>query len=195
MSNKEKRERVKERLRKRVEAATEFLVKKSEKELPTIKTSNQSIITSEQSTKKIIHLLLDSMIIHEIINNENIVEELTKKIQGTEKNLVLVDRILIETIHMEKQEYSVSLTQDQIIKSLRKIGTVKKIQIDYADKEMLKAREIFDSKKYVNEEGVPLSVTDCILLQMHLTEQVQLITRDRLLIKAAEIEGVPITPI
>jgi len=195
MSNKEKRERAKERLRKRVEAATEFVGKKTKKELPTIKISNQSIKTSEQSTKKITHLLLDSMIIHEIINNENIVEKLTKKIQGTEKNLVLVDRILIETIHMEKQEYSVSLTQDQIIKSLRKVGTVKKIQIDYADKEMLKAREIFDSKKYVNEEGIPLSVTDCILLQMHLTKQVQLITRDSLLIKAAEAEGVPITPI
>jgi len=183
-----KRERRKERDRKRREEATKFLDKKSEKELPTIK-------TSEQSTKKITHLLLDSMIIHEIINNENIIENLTKKIQGTEKNLVLVDRILIETIHMEKEEYSVSLIQDQIIESVRKIGTVKKIQIDHADKEMIKAREIFDSKKYVNEEGIPLSETDCILLQMHLTKRVQLITRDRLLIKAAEAEGVPITPI
>ncbi len=190
-----KRERRKEKDRKRREEATKFLDKKSEKELSTIKISNQNIKTSEQSTEKITYLLLDSMIIHEIINNENIVEKLTKKIQGTEKNLVLVDRILIETIHMEKQEYSMSLTQDQIIKSLRKIGTVKKIQIDHADKEMIKAREIFDSKKYVNEKGVPLSVTDCILLQMHLTEQVQLITRDRLLIKAANTEGVPITPI
>lgn len=195
MSKREKRERRKVREDKKRKEATKFLDKKSEKELPTIKISNQSIKTSEQSTEKIIHLLLDSMIIHEIINNENIVEKLTKKIQGTEKNLVLVDRILIEIIHMEKQEYGVSLTQDQIIESLRKIGTVKKIQIDYADKEMLKAREIFDSKKYVNEKGVPLSVTDCILLQMHLTERVQLITLDRLLIKAAEVEGVPITPI
>ena len=191
----EKRQRKKERERKMVVEATKFLDKKSEKELPTIKISNQSIKTSEQTTKKIIHLLLDSMIIHEIINNENIVEKLTKKIQGTEKNLVLIDRILIETIHMEKQEYNVLLTQDQIIESLREIGTVKKIQIDYADKEMIKAREIFDSKKHVNDEGVQLSETDCILLQMHLTKRVQLITRDRLLIRAAEAEGVPITRI
>jgi len=191
----EKRQRKKERERKMVVEATKFLDKKSEKELPTIKISNQSIKTSEQTTKKIIHLLLDSMIIHEIINNENIVEKLTKKIQGTEKNLVLIDRILIETIHMEKQEYNVLLTQDQIIESLREIGTVKKIQIDYADKEMIKARKIFDSKKHVNDEGVQLSETDCILLQMHLTKRVQLITRDRLLIKAAEVEGVPITRI
>ncbi len=191
----EKRQRKKERERKMVVEATKFLDKKSEKELPTIKISNQSIKTSEQTTKKIIHLLLDSMIIHEIINNENIVEKLTKKIQGTEKNLVLIDRILIETIHMEKQEYNVLLTQDQIIESLREIGTVKKIQIDYADKEMIKARKIFDSKKHVNDEGVQLSETDCILLQMHLTKRVQLITRDRLLIRAAEAEGVPITRI
>ena len=151
------------------------------------------IKTITQDSKKILkRLLLDSMIIHQMINNSSN-QIFVNDVSNYNLCLIVLDRILIETIHMEKQEYGVSLTTPDIIEKLERIGPVETIPVDHASPDMIAARELCDSKKYVNSNGVGLSATDCMLLQMHLKGAGELITRDKTLINAAKNEGRPLT--
>ena len=146
----------------------------------------------KDSGKNITKLLIDTMIIHKLINGQSIYK-IVPGISRYTINLIVLDRILIETIHMEKQEYNVQITTQDIIKKLQKIGTVTSMNIDHASKDMIKARELSDSKKYVNDKGIPLSMTDCILLQTYLKLQdVKLVTFDKTLRNAANIEKVSV---
>lgn len=133
-------------------------------------------------------LLLDSMIIHQILNGHP-VRAFTRAMSNPNKTLLILDRILIETIHMEKYEYGVSLTREQIIDKLKVIAPVEILQVDHASTEMINSRNIYDSAKYVNSKGTALSETDCILLQMHLNNSADLVTHDKTLIMAAGQEG------
>ena len=151
------------------------------------------IKTITPDSKKILKkLLLDSMIIHKMINNSS-GQIFVNDVSNYNLCLIVLDRILIETIHMEKQEYDVSLTKSDIIEKLERVGPVETIQVDHASLDMIAARELCDSRKYVNSDDVGLSATDCMLLQMHLKGAGDLLTHDKTLINAAEREGRPLT--
>ncbi len=151
-------------------------------ELPEI-----SIISDQQSLKTI-GLLLDTVIIHHLINGKPI-HEFVKDIYDPIR-LVVLDRILIETQHMEKHKYDISVTTQQIIDRLETIGTVDKIQLDHAKEPVINARELYESKKYVDSFGKELSETDCILLCMSLAlDDVKLVTQDKMLIFALQKEA------
>ena len=142
----------------------------------------------KDSDKNTVKLLLDTMIIHELINGISI-HDIVHDISNRSVNFILIDRILIETTHMERQEYGVHITSEDIVNKLEEIGTVDKMQLDHASEDIIKAREMYESKKYVNEKQVPLSETDCILLQMSLgLQDVQLVTHDKTLKDAIQKE-------
>ena len=151
------------------------------------------IKTITQDSKKILkRLLLDSMIIHQMINNSSS-RVFVNDVSNYNLCLVVLDRVLIETIRMEKHEYGVSLTTPDIIERLERIGPVETIPVDHASPDMIAARELCDSQKYVNSNDVGLSATDCMLLQMHLKGAGELVTHDKTLIHAAKSEGRPLT--
>ena len=138
--------------------------------------------------KKTVKLLLDTMIIHQLINGKSI-NELTSVTSDDDIVLVVLDRILIETENMEKAEYQVFISGQQLVDKLEGIGTVEKIYVDYAKQHIVNAIDLFNSKKYVNDKGVPLSETDCILLENALLlDDVKLITQDKTLIDAIQKE-------
>ena len=147
---------------------------------------------TKDSKKKLKRLLLDSMIIHQMINNPS-KQIFVNDVSNYNICLIVLDRILIETINMEKQEYAVSLTKSDIIEKLEQIGSVEIIPVDHASKDMIVARDLCESKKYVNDQGIGLSATDCMLLQIHLKGEAELATRDKTLIDAAQKEGRPLT--
>ena len=142
----------------------------------------------EHPEKKSVNLLLDTMIIHQLINGKSI-HELTDYIYNSSLKLIVLDRILIETEHMEKDKYGVLVTGADIINELEKVGTVESIRLNHATEPLINARELYQSKKYVNSYGVELSETDCILLQMALTlDDVTLVTQDKTLMRALQKE-------
>lgn len=143
---------------------------------------------------KTLRMVLDSMIVHQIINDketEKIIEYIKK---SSNSKIMVIDRILNETINMEEKEYGRKHTQNSIINKIAKVGEVKTFNVNHAAPSMIRAREIADSKKYVNDKGIGLSYTDCILLILHVERFANVMTRDKLLIRAAESEGRKIIP-
>ncbi len=146
------------------------------------------IKTDQTNVKKSTKLLLDTMIIHQLLDGKSI-HELAGINPNDNVELVILDRILIETKHMESDKFNRRLDANEISDKLEKIANVTHVTIDYASEEMLRAKELYESKKYVNGKGTPLSETDSILLQKALTiEGVRLITQDKTLIFAFEKE-------
>lgn len=140
----------------------------------------------QQSETKTVDLLLDTMIIHQLLNGASIHD-----LADTGNNpirLVVLDRILIETEHMEKTKYDVTVEGQEMVGKLEEIGTVKKIQLDHATEPLINARELYLSKKYANDQGEELSETDCILLQMAMELDARLITQDKTLMRAWQKE-------
>lgn len=153
--------------------------------------SRTTIKTIQKSGAAPRNLLLDTMIIHQLINGQPIGMLVSKS--SASDNLVILDRILHETINMEKEKYGVSFTSEEIMEKLQQSGKIEIIQVDHASEEITNARTIYESKKYSNEDGIALSETDCILLGMHLARRGDLVTFDRALIEAADLEGRPAT--
>ena len=71
---------------------------------------------------KTLRMVLDSMIVHQIINDketEKIIEYIKK---SSNSKIMVIDRILNETINMEEKEYGRKHTQNSIINKIAKVG-------------------------------------------------------------------------
>ncbi len=134
-------------------------------------------------------LLLDTMIIHQLINGTTM-QDLGYDVQTQNLEFILLDRILIETKNMEYHEYNRVLDiEDDVINKLNKLGTVTRITLDHASKQIIQAKKLYESKKYQNADKIPLSETDCILLQIALdAKDCKLVTFDATLIHAYDME-------
>lgn len=139
-------------------------------------------------------LLLDTMIVHKIINDKPITKKLKKIISTRNIRLIIPDGIIFETRHMEYDRFDRAITGEEIKDKVKCIGQLVIKKIDHASEYALKANEIFESKKYVDEYDKSLSQRDCMLLQLHLLGTMDLITEDNLLIDAAKQEGRAIVP-
>jgi len=155
------------------------------------KMTPQSQITLSQ--KNVFHCLLDTMIIHSILNDE---EDVLKHIQIHTQNknveFVILDRILKETKNMEKTEYNENFTNEQILKKINRFGKIKQEVVDWNSDEGHAALEIHDSKKYVDKNGEPLSESDCFLMVWAQKNSWEIITRDNLLRTASKENNVKI---
>ncbi|ABK78311.1 ribosomal protein S27E [Cenarchaeum symbiosum A] len=126
-------------------------------------------------------LLLDTMIIHRLLDGSSI-NEFKDGLTDKDITFILLDRILTETIHMEKHEYGAVLTSEEIVERLGKMATVEKRELNHAEDYMLDAKDLFESGRYVDAQGKPLSMTDCTLLKYAMKwDDMELVTQDRTL--------------
>jgi len=142
-------------------------------------------------TSTVVKLLLDTMIIHQLLEGKPI-HELIDCNPHDIVELVVLDRVLIETKNMEKDKFNSMLDVQEITDRLSRIGGLTCIQVDHASVEVARAMELFESKRYIGNKGVPLSMTDCILLETALKmrkDDVILLTLDKALMDALEKEG------
>lgn len=151
----------------------------------------------QRKTSEKIHkdLLLDTMMIHDYLSGIDISKNLQLRSGRNDLKIILLDRIIRETINMSRDRYGKNFQYDEIIQKISQLGHTRIEKIDHASKSSLRARELFESEKYKNDLGVPLSETDCLLLVWYLENDVDLITRDRLMIDASTQEGRTIKPL
>ncbi len=128
--------------------------------------------------------------------SKNIVEKIKKRLHKYNSKLILLDRIEQETISMKIDKYNKTYTNEDIENALFEISkNYEKIKVDYLNKEIIDAERIYLEEKYVNPNtGEPLSLVDCILLKVHVTQALlshpaSLFTSDSTLQKATLSEG------
>jgi len=150
------------------------------------------------------YFLLDSMILHQIFNdNEILCSELLKYTERKRPYFYLLDSILNEWYNMEKTKHNeknpgfdnkVNRISEVILK-LKKIGKAKVDQLHeinenfrkYSEK-LTEAKNLCDEEKYENKDGEPLSEKDCRLLKFTLAYSWTLVTCDNALIDATKEE-------
>ncbi|MBC8502044.1 MAG: hypothetical protein H8D35_02825 [Nitrosopumilus sp.] len=127
--------------------------------------------------------------------SENIVEKIKKRLLKYNSKLILLDRIEKETISMKYTKYNKTYTNENIEDALFEIGNYEKIKVDYLNKEIIDAERIYLEEEYKNPNTAePLSLVDCILLKVHVTQALlsrpaSLFTSDATLQKATLSEG------
>ena len=127
--------------------------------------------------------------------SKNIVEKIKKRLHKYNSKLILLDRIEQETISMKIEKYNKTYTNEDIEDALFEIGNYEKIKVDYLNKEIIDAERIYLEEKYKNPNTAePLSLVDCILLKVHVTQALlshpaSLFTSDSTLQKATLSEG------
>jgi len=139
-------------------------------------------------------ILLDTMIIHEILVGDDVVKKLQKRLREYDSKLILLDRVGIEAINMEKKKYNRIYTYDEIEEAVKKTGPYEIIQVDHAHPEIIKAKDLSDNGMNLGQDYEDLSYADCILLRVHLTHvfltrPASLLTRDNALGRVAKSEG------
>lgn len=123
---------------------------------------------------------LDSMIIHSIINDEpKTINDIIDHSKNKNVEFILLDLILDETINMELDKHNQAYTPEEIFALLENhLEKVDRKEINLFSKEAHEAFKIFESKKYKNTEGEPLSETDCYLLVWSVKNSYEVLTRD-----------------
>ena len=127
--------------------------------------------------------------------SENIVEKIKKRLHKYNSKLILLDRIEKETISMKDTKYNKTYSNEDIEDALFEIGNYEKIKVDYLNKEIIDAKRIYLEEEYKNPNTAePLSLVDCILLKVHVTQALlsrpaSLFTSDATLQKATLSEG------
>lgn len=135
------------------------------------------------------HFLVDTMVVHEIINKTDVMDKLKKYAGKRNPTIFILDRTVDETHNMEMHEYSQMYSREEILSILKGQCQVEFIEVNWKSKRAQQALKIYESKQYVNKDGIPLSKTDAILLVWALDNSWILITRDMTLVKASKEEG------
>ena len=126
--------------------------------------------SSKTTSKQSDDILLDSMIIHHILASGNIVKNLQNIMNEYDSKFILLDKVNEEFKNMEQREYGKTYTDEHIEEKLSKIGMFEKISVDYENKEIIKAKIMYQSEKYYDLYGENISYVDYILLQVHITQ-------------------------
>jgi len=129
------------------------------------------------------------MVVHEIINKTDVMDKLKKYAGKRNPTIFILDRTVDETHNMEMHEYSQMYSREEILSILKGQCQVEFIEVNWKSKRAQQALKIYESKQYVNKDGIPLSKTDAILLVWALDNSWVLITRDMTLVKASREEG------
>ena len=135
------------------------------------------------------NLLLDANIIFDVFdNNEDIITKLKNYQGGENLQFLALDRVIIEFINMLGHEHQKKTDQIEIIEKLMTLGKLKTPTLDHNSELAYKARELYESEKYKSKDGVPLSETDCLLLEFTIENGCVLVTHDNTLYEATKNE-------
>ena len=133
--------------------------------------------------------LLDANIIFDVFDgNEDIITKLKNYQGGENLQFLALDRVIIEFINMLGHEHQKKTDQVEIIEKLMTLGKLKTPTLDHNSELAYKARELYESEKYKSKDGVPLSETDCFLLEFTIENGCVLVTHDIPLYEATKNE-------
>ena len=133
--------------------------------------------------------LLDANIIFDVFDgNEDIITKLKNYQGGENLQFLALDRVIIEFINMLGHEHQKKTDQIEIIEKLMTLGKLKTPTLDHNSELAYKARELYESEKYKSKDGVPLSETDCLLLEFTIENGCVLVTHDNALYEATKNE-------
>ena len=85
-------------------------------------------------------------------------------------------------------EFQKKVSIVEVIEKLNTLGKLKTPTLDHNSELAYKARELYESEKYKSKDGVPLSETDCFLLEFTIENGCVLVTHDIPLYEATKNE-------
>ena len=133
--------------------------------------------------------LLDTNIIFDVFDgNEDVITKLKNYQGGENLQFLALDRVIIEFINMMDYVHHKNTDQVEVIKKLMTLGKLKIPTLDHNSEFAYKARELCESEEYKSKDGVPLSETDCYLLEFTIENGCVLVTHDNVLYKATKKE-------
>ena len=133
--------------------------------------------------------LLDTNIIFDVFDgNEDVITKLKNYQGGENLQFLALDRVIIEFINMLGHEHQKKTDQIEIIDKLMTLGKLKTPTLDHNSEFAYKARELCESEEYKSKDGVPLSETDCFLLEFTIENGCVLVTHDNALYEATKNE-------
>ena len=133
--------------------------------------------------------LLDTNIFFDVFDgNEEIITKLKNYQGGENLQFLALDRVIIEFINMMDYVHHKNTDQVEVIKKLMTLGKLKIPTLDHNSEFAYKARELCESEEYKSKDGVPLSETDCYLLEFTIENGCVLVTHDNVLYKATKKE-------
>ena len=138
-------------------------------------------------------LLLDSVIIYDIFmapgagaRLNNYLEK--KPLWGNDLLFLTLDRVITEFKNMMKYKFAEEFEYVQVCGQLFRLGRFQDVKLDTRAEYAHKAEELCKSEKYTNDDGVPLSLVDCYLLEYAIEHSCKLVTRDNALVDATKKE-------
>ena len=133
--------------------------------------------------------LLDTNIFFDVFDgNEEIITKLKNYQGGENLQFLALDRIIIEFINMMGHEHQKNIDSVEVIEKLMTLGKLKTPTLDHNSELAYKARELCELEKYKSKDGVPLSETDCLLLEFTIENGCVLVTHDNALYEATKNE-------
>ena len=133
--------------------------------------------------------LLDANIIFDVFDgNEDVITKLKNYQGGENLQFLALDRVIIEFINMMGYRHQKNTDKVEVIEKLMTLGKLKTPTLDHNSEFAYKARELCESEEYKSKDGVPLSETDCYLLEFTIETGCVLVTHDNALYEATKKE-------
>ena len=133
--------------------------------------------------------LLDANIIFDVFDgNEDVITKLKNYQGGENLQFLALDRIIHEFINVQSHEFQKKVSIVEVIEKLNTLGKLKTPTLNHNSELAYKARELWESEEYKSKDGVPLSETDCYLLEFTIENGCVLVTHDNALYEATKKE-------
>ena len=133
--------------------------------------------------------LLDANIIFDVFDgNEDVITKLKNFQVGENLQFLALDRVIFEFINMMGHAHQKNIDTVKVIEKLMTLGKIKTPTLDRNSEFSYKARKLCESEEYKSKDGVPLSETDCFLLEFTIENGCVLITHDIPLYEATKNE-------
>ena len=192
---KEKKARRKEEAKKKAKEVKEKKARRKEEAKEEAKEKKELWGRSQNPPVECCKLLLDANIIRDIWNIHQARDRLRnylkkKPFWGIDLLYLTLDRVIDEfiaertrrTFGAEKYEYI------EVCGLLSSLGTFQDFELDTRSEYARRAEELFNKKKYIGNDGKPIALVDCYLLEYAIEYSCKLVTRDKGLINATKKE-------
>ena len=197
-----KKENKKRRIQQKVKLSRMKIEKTVSNELQFVVTNNekkkrqklQELLEISQEPIEYYKILLDTNIISDIfLAEDDIVARINnyfekKSLSGNDISFLTLDRVITEFKNMMKYKFAEEFDYAQICGQLSSLGRFQDDKLDTRAEYAHKAEKLCKSEKYTNDDGVPLSLVDCYLLEYAIEHSCKLVTRDNALIDATKTE-------
>ena len=133
--------------------------------------------------------LLDANIIFDVFDgNEDVITKLKNYQGGENLQFLALDRIIHEFINVQSHVFQKKVSIVEVIEKLNTLGKLKTPTLEKHSELAYNARELWESEEYKSQDGVPLSETDCYLLEFTIENGCVLVTHDNALYEATKKE-------